>query len=447
MAIAWDSVLRLVISLVAFLFTITILILFHEFGHLVVAKLVRIRVVRFSFGFGKRLLKFKPKETEYALSAVPLGGYVKMAGDTPEEIKNPKPGDYYSVGPLKRILVILAGPLMSLILAYIIFVVVGLVGYTEYFHEPLVGEVRQTLTVDGQEVPSPASQIGLMPQDRFVEVDGVPINDWVDVVAQIYPSAGEEIALTMERDGEELDFQVTPVVADGSDVAIIGIVGYQGNVVSMVVPGSAAYRAGLEKGDVISAVNGEPTPDYLLMSELLSRQTGEMELTVQRGAEELTLTMEAPGEGGAVSFGFVCGLKERQVSEPFPQVMLSSAKVTTAVVVLTAVGIYQIVTGRIPVREAIGGPITMADFAGQTAMAGWQTLLRYVALLSIFLFILNLLPIPVLDGGNILLSIVELIKGSPVSFSFRVVFQQVGLFIVLGIMGFAIIMDVIRYAT
>ncbi|GAH35518.1 unnamed protein product, partial [marine sediment metagenome] len=186
---------------------------------------------------------------------------------------------------------------------------------------------------------------------------------------------------------------------------------------------------------------------YLVMSELLSRQTGEMELTVQRGAEELTLTMEAPGEGGTVSFGFVCGLKERQVSEPFPQVMLSSAKVTTAVVVLTAVGIYQIVTGRIPVREAIGGPITMADFAGQTAMAGWQTLLRYVALLSIFLFILNLLPIPVLDGGNILLSIIELIKGSPVSFSFRVVFQQVGLFIVLGIMGFAIIMDVIRYAT
>jgi len=447
MAIAWDSVLRLVISLVAFLFTITILILFHEFGHLVVAKLVRIRVVRFSFGFGKRLLRFKPKETEYALSAVPLGGYVKMAGDTPEEIKNPKPGDYYSVGPLKRILVILAGPLMSLILAYIIFVVVGLVGYTEYFHEPLVGEVRQTLTVDGQEVPSPASQIGLMPQDRFVEVDGVPINDWVDVVGQIYPSAGEEIALTMERDGEELNFQVTPVVVDGSDVAIIGIVGYQGNVISMVVPGSAAYRAGLEKGDVISAVNGEPTPDYLVMSELLSRQTGEMELTVQRGAEELTLTMEAPAEGGAVSFGFVCGLKERNVSEPFPQVMLSSAKVTTAVVVLTAVGIYQIVTGKIPVREAIGGPITMADFAGQTAMAGWQTLLRYVALLSIFLFILNLLPIPVLDGGNILLSIVELIKGSPVSFSFRVVFQQVGLFIVLGIMGFAIIMDVIRYAT
>jgi regulator of sigma E protease len=171
-----------------------------------------------------------------------------------------------------------------------------------------------------------------------------------------------------------------------------------------------------------------------------------VELSVERQGIMLNLTMEPPADSDLLNLGFVCGLKERQVSEPLPQAFLDSVTTTGVLVAVSVVGLYQIVTGQIPLKQAVGGPITMADFAGQTAMAGWQTLLRYVALLSIVLFILNLLPIPVLDGGNITLSIIELFRGKPVSLGFRMVFQQVGIFIVLGIMAFAIVMDVIRYA-
>ena len=439
-------ILRFVISLVAFLFTITVLIIFHEFGHLIVAKLVRIKVVRFSLGFGKRLLKFKPKETEYAISAVPLGGYVKLSGDTPEEIENPHPGDYYSVGPGRRILMVLAGPVMNLVLAFLIFFIVGVVGYTEYVHEPIVGEIRPTLTVDGEEVSSPASQLGILPGDRFVEVNGKEIEDWEDLIAQVRSKDGEEIDITVEREGVRLNYQITPLVEDGSDHAIIGVVGYQDNVVSMVLPGTPAEKAGLKKGDVIVAVNGESTPDYRMIGDIINAQSEPVELSVERQGIMLNLTMEPPADSDLLNLGFVCGLKERQVSEPLPQAFLDSVTTTGVLVAVSVVGLYQIVTGQIPLKQAVGGPITMADFAGQTAMAGWQTLLRYVALLSIVLFILNLLPIPVLDGGNITLSIIELFRGKPVSLGFRMVFQQVGIFIVLGIMAFAIVMDVIRYA-
>lgn len=439
-------VLRFIISLVAFLFTITVLILFHEFGHLIVAKLVRIKVLRFSLGFGKRILKFKPKETEYAISAVPLGGYVKLSGDTPEEIENPRPGDYYSVGPGRRILMVLAGPVMNLVLAFLIFFIVGVVGYTEYVHEPIVGEIRPTLTVGGEEVPSPASQLGILPGDRFVEVNGKEIETWEDLIAQVRSKQGEEIDITVEREGERLKYKVTPLVEDGGDHPIIGVVGYQDNVVSMILPGTPAEKAGLKKGDVIVAVNGEPTSDYRMIGDIINAQSEPVELSVERQGVMLSLTMEPPADSDLLSLGFVCGLKERQVSEPLPRAFLDSATTTGVLVAVSVVGLYQIVTGQIPLKEAVGGPITMADFAGQTAMAGWQTLLRYVALLSIVLFILNLLPIPVLDGGNITLSIIELFRGKPVSLGFRMAFQQVGIFIVFGIMAFAIVMDVIRYA-
>jgi regulator of sigma E protease len=224
------------------------------------------------------------------------------------------------------------------------------------------------------------------------------------------------------------------------------VVGYQDNIVSMVLPGTPAEKAGLQKDDVIVAVNGEPTSDYHAIGDIISTQSEPVSLAVERGGNLLDLTIEPPTDGDLLSFGFICGLKERHVRESLPQALLDSATTTGVMVGVSIVGIYQIVTGQIPLREAVGGPITMADFAGQTAMAGWQTLLRYVALLSIVLFILNLLPIPVLDGGNIALSIIELFRGKPVSLGFRMAFQQVGIFIVLGIMALAIVMDVIRYA-
>ncbi len=349
-----------------------VLILVHELGHFWAAKLVDIEVSRFSIGFGPKLVGFKRGETEYVISALPLGGYVKMEGMIDEEVTStlegessretraPSPRDFDAKPLWARLLVISAGVLMNLVFAFVAF---SFLAHVRGVHVPVVGEV-----VEG----SPAAEVGIVPGDVIRAVNGRRTDDATDVSRNILPRAGERITLTVERDGTTFDVAVVPaaerqwddIARDTLDYGRIGV-GFPG--------GEDSYRA-LGVGESIVA-----------------------------GARE-----------------------------------------TGSWIAEVATFFARLVTGRQSPKE-LGGPIVIGQLSGQMARAGFWPLLDFMAIISVNLAVLNLLPIPVLDGGHLLFLAIEGLRGGkPVSVEQRLRFSQIGMLLVLGLMVWAFANDIMR---
>lgn len=437
----------MLLTILAFIVVIGVLITIHEFGHFAVAKLLKIRVLVFSLGFGPKIFSWKSKETEYRLSAIPLGGYVKMAGQ--EAIMEGKPveeGDFYSRGPFKRILVVLAGPLMNLILAFLIFFSVSVIGYEQLVFEPIVGGVIEKMEVEGEKVVSPASKSGLQEGDRFIEIKGEEVKYWSDLQEIVFNSEGEEITFAVERGEETISMEMKPLYDEENKTWMIGVYPRQDNVVSLVIPDSPADKAGLKEGDEIIYLNQEKTDNWNEIKSAFEQSDVAVNLTVERNGENELIEIEKSKEmKDILQLGFITGMKKVKLRKPPQKAVVSSFNQTNFMVYNTFKGIIFLIAGKISPKEALGGPITIADFAGKSMRSGWHSFLNYIAILSIVLFVINLFPIPVLDGGNILLFIIEAFKRSPVSVKFRIVFQYIGLVLLLGVMVFAIMMDVVRY--
>jgi regulator of sigma E protease len=452
-----EVITPLVLVVVRFVVVIGILILVHELGHFFVARWTGVGVERFSIGFGPVLLRWRGKETEYVLSAIPMGGYVKMVGE-----ENPLEGGggpvydstkAFALKPLwARFLIVFAGPAMNLVLAAAIFAVV-LATLGRAVWPAVVGKVADS---------SPAAIAGLRTGDTIVAVNGQPVAYWEDFDRALDRSAGRPLELRVRRDGAESTVTVTPrrrsvpdpVFREPRETWDIGAGPQLLPMITSVGPRSPAEKAGLKPGDVVLAVAGQPLYTHEDLLEAIRTRPGQsFTLTVERDGKQLTLTVtpepvkERLPTGEEVTVGKIqAGLAPKAVRfEPYgPLTAVWQGTVKTwDMTVLTAKGLWKLVSRQIDLSN-IGGPIQIATETTRQANDGLVSVAVFVALISVNLGVLNLLPIPMLDGGHLLFFVIEAVLGRPLSARKREVAQQVGFVLLMVIMFFALYNDLTR---
>lgn len=442
-------------TILSFVVVIGILILIHELGHFLVARWTGVGVERFSIGFGPVLLRWKGKETEYCLSAIPMGGYVKMMGE-----ENPlegggsgtaDPAKSFSLKPLPaRFLIVFAGPGMNLVLAAAIFAVVFMI----------VGRPVLPSTLGRIQGGGPAALAGLRTGDRVTAVDGSPVTNWEDLVNLIQAAKGETRQIAFWRDGQERRTALTPtrtkvrdIFGDEREAWDLGARPFAPAKIGEVLPGYPAAKVGLLPGDTVVALEGTPVLSWDELAEAIHKRAGKATmLSVERAGQSLSVTVvpqavkDRGPSGEEVEVGRIGISPAVAVSyvrlNPIAAVGQGLVR-TWDMTALTAVGLWKLLTRQLP-ASTIGGPIQIAVVAGEQAKQGATSLAFFTAVISVNLALLNLLPVPMLDGGHLFFFVIEAIRGRPLSLRKREMAQQVGLFLLLLLMVFAVYNDLAR---
>ncbi len=446
------------VMIVRFVVVIGVLILVHEWGHFIVARLTGVGVERFSIGFGPVLLRWRGKQTEYCLSAIPMGGYVKMMGEESPveggEALPYDPGKAFALKPLwARFLIVFAGPGMNFVLAIIIFTLV-FATFGRPVWPAVVGRVAEG---------SPAAAAGLRTADTVVAVNDRPVRYWEDVERTLAGADGRPVALRVKRGDAEQTVSVTPrrktitdpIFGERHEVWDIGAGSQRIPQISSVLPDSPAQKAGLQADDVVVAVAGQPvyTPEDLVEA-IRSRPGQPFPVTVDRGGKALTLTVtpravpeKAPVTGQESVVGKIdAGIATKSVRfEPYGAIEAVEHGVlrTWDVTVLTLKGLWKLVSRQID-SSNIGGPIQIATEAGRQAREGLGPLAIFTAFISVNLAVLNLLPVPMLDGGHLLFFLIEAVLGRPLSLKKREAAQQLGFVLLMLLMVYAFYNDLMR---
>lgn len=380
----------------SFLFVLGVLVFVHELGHFLVARWYGVRVITFSLGFGPKLLKYTYGGTEYCVSIIPLGGYVKLAGETVEDTRTGQPDEFLSQSKWVRFQVYIAGPVMNILLAWLVLGGVLTQGADVAAFEaapPVIGRV-----VAG----SPAEVAGLRPGDRVDMVNGRDVPTWQAFVIEIAPRAGRQLALVIDRNGQRETVNVTPQAVGRFDIGDLGVSPVWRPQVMQVNPGTPAARAGLTRGDVVVAVGGARAP---LQAEVIRRirasASQPLELIVERDGREVAISVTPEGAEGAATIGVVLGEYEvRRIDPSFTEAFRMSAEQNWDNAVLIGRTLRGLFTADTPVRQLVG-PMGIAEMSGVAAERGWADLFGLMAMISLNLGLLNLMPVPVLDGGHI----------------------------------------------
>jgi regulator of sigma E protease len=442
----------------AFIFILGAAVVLHEFGHFIVAKLFKIRVETFSVGFGPRLFGKKWGTTDYRVSAIPLGGYVKLGGD---ESNAPIEGEGASDIPLKeqfnlrprwqKFLVAVAGPVMNVLTALSIPFVGAMVQGVPVMPAPIV----MSVSADGA-----GAKAGIKPGDRIVSFDGKENPTWPRIENDALISPNQSLAIIVERNGERLPLTITPSARRDDRGNTLGTLDFEPDsgakpvIVGTVESNTPAEEAGLQKGDRIIRINDELARNREQVMQYISdHKSAPLKITVERqNGEHKELTATARKlEDGTVRLGIGLGGKE-----PLERVGVATAAsyaVGTNIEILRLTGkaLGQVFTGQRSVRETLSGPIGIAQESSRVANDfGWEGVMFMLAFMSLNLGIFNLLPIPVLDGGAIFILLIEAVLavvGMKLSMIVRERIQQVGFVLLLLLMGFVITNDLLKVAS
>jgi regulator of sigma E protease len=410
-----------------------ILVLLHEWGHFIVAKWCGVRVDVFSIGFGPRLWGIKRGDTDYRISALPLGGYVRMAGDNPVEERTGAAYEFLSRPRWQRCLIAIAGPVMNILLTFVVFMgVFWLVGIPtpSYFRQP--AEVVA--------VPHDASPAGVQTGDRIVQVNGIKTPAWKDVFTQAENAKpGDSLAVVVSRGGTEKTLTI-PVAAQASYDDLFGYPAMRA-VLDEVLPGTPADKAGLQSGDVVNSIDGRPVVTWPQFVDAVHNSDGrEIHFVVSRNGKDTPMD---PDGKMVWQVGVLPGTQDYYERESF----VASAKNSAA---STVNGVRQIgnvlgglASGKVSVRD-LQGVIGIARESGRAAKRGPVDLLFLAAVISLNLGLLNLLPIPILDGGHVLMLAIEGAMRRDLSIAFKERFVQVGLVFLLGLFAFVMYSDIMR---
>lgn len=446
-------------SVAAFIVAIGLLISFHEFGHFWVARRLGVQVLRYSVGFGRPLWRRRGADgVEYVIAVLPLGGYVKMLDEREGEVPPERlPHAFNRQPPWKRIAIVAAGPLANFLLAIVAYWVVYVAGVTGL--RPVI---------DAPPSQSLAAAAGLRAGDEILAINGTPVPTFQVLRTELIERAlaGEAVQLDVRSDGA-VRRQVLPLEGARVDPEFlftdVGLAPFQPDippVLAEVMPGDAAAAAGFQPGDRLLAyrAGGDTVPlkSWQQWAAWLRAHPGEaVEVELQRGDERLRLTAivgrETRDDGSVQGrFGARVDVPDALWDNLLTEHRLSVWAAAPAAVVqtarmsaLTLKMLYRMVLGDVSVKN-VTGPIQIAQFAGYTASIGLVSFLSFIAIMSVSLAVLNLLPVPVLDGGHLLYYLVELVKGSPLSERAQAVGQQVGLTLLIALMGLAFYNDILR---
>ena len=449
-------------SIGAFVVALGLLVVVHEFGHYWVARKLGVKVLRFSVGFGKPIWTrvAGPEKIEYTLSAIPLGGYVKMLdereGEVPEE---ELPRAFNRQPVVKRFAIVAAGPAFNFLFAIVAYAVIFMAGVNGV--KPVVGEVLPG---------SIAAEAGLRPGDEIVRVDGVETPSWERARMALMQEAVDQPMIRLEVQGEDrmlreltLDTAQLDFLQDEKTDILeqIGMLPWRPRIppsIAEVLPDGAAAEAGLKKGDRILAANGQPVTDVRSWVEFVRAHPGEpIRLTVERDGKplELTVTPRVKTDDTGNSYGFIGVQNVVEIPEDIRRKMLVTERYgplqalaqgvekTWDMSVLTLKVLGKLIVGEASIKN-LSGPITIAKYAGISAQIGIEPFFAFLAVISISLGVLNLLPIPMLDGGHLFYYLIEIVKGSPVSEQVEELGQRIGLALLLMLMSVAFYNDILR---
>jgi regulator of sigma E protease len=443
-------------TLLATIVTLGILVTIHEWGHFWVARRCGVKVLRFSVGFGKPIWMRKGRDgTEYAVAAIPLGGYVRMLdereGDVPEALLNQS---FTRKSVTQRNFIAAAGPFANFIFAVVAYWFLFMVGTQG--QAPVLGEVSEA---------SPAQVAGLQSGDEIVAVDGETTSTWKDVSWQLLPYIGEttSIALDIHRDGarQQVEVKVERWLSEMEGPDPLRGLGFAPRRIPVparvgeVVPESAAQAAGFLAGDKVVAVNGESLPDwYALVEHIKASASAPMLISIERSGarQELILTPSTRKLDDGSVIGFA-GMAPQAVEFPQEWIRTSHAgpgaaflralSQTGDLIFLTLDSLWKMIAGDLSVKN-LSGPITIAKVAGVSASGGLESFIQFLALLSVSLGVLNLLPVPMLDGGHILFNLAEAVTGKPLPERVQTVAMQMGIVMLFSLMAVAFYNDIGR---
>jgi regulator of sigma E protease len=433
------SILGFVQTIVPFLFVLGVLIFVHELGHFLVARWYGVKVLAFSLGFGPKLFKVTRGDTEYCISAIPLGGYVKLAGETVEDTPSGDPSEFLSKSKWIRFQVYLAGPVMNIALALILTTVILTQGADEPLYRtspPVIGAVA---------ADSVAARAGVQVGDRVVRVNDSAVETWDEFDIAVLLRANRETTMVVERNGGYVDLTLTPDAVGRFDEGTIGVAPVLRPQVQLVNPGTPAAGAGFVVRDIIVAVNGERG---LGREEIIARIQKSpdvpMSFTVDRAgvSQDIAVTPEKVGDIGIIGMQ-ISGGETRRVEPGIVEAARMSVErnwESSKLIGTTLAGLF---TRETPVNQLMG-PVAIAQISGETAQLGWVALLALMSMISLNLGILNLMPIPVLDGGHITILALEGLARRDFSVKVKERILFVGFAMILMLMVTVIFNDVAR---
>ena len=427
---------------VVVVFVLGFMILIHELGHFLAAKSFDIRVLVFSLGFGKRLWGLKRGDTDYRVSLLPFGGYVKMAGDDPSEVREGDTGEFLDRPRWQRFVVVIMGPAMNITLA--ILLLAGLY----HFHHQKPAYQEQPARVGDVEPDSPAAKAGIQPGDLIVRLDGMQKPTWEDVEVKTITTVNEALPVEIVRLGETKSLSITPQAKGPNRIGDAGWFPYVPGTIDSIEEGLPAAQAGLKTGDQILAVDGQEVLYWPRLAYLIQTGNGkEIDLTVQREGKDLKLRMkpvltDLRGEKvWRIGVGFRSSMVIRQL--PWGRAMSVSLRDNLRNSLATFDVLGKILTRRMSAKS-LSGPIGIAQLSGDAYRAGFPELLMFVCFISLQLGIFNLLPIPVLDGGVIFLLLVESLIRRDLSLQVKERFAQIGIVFLLLLAVFVMYNDILK---
>jgi regulator of sigma E protease len=435
-----------VTTLLSFLFVLGVLVFIHELGHFLLARWNGVRVLTFSLGFGPKLLKFQRGDTEYCISAIPLGGYVKMAGENPDDPQTGADDEFLAKSKWQRFQILIAGPAMNILLAVVLLAAVLMRGaeVLAYLDQPAVVGLVQP--------GSPAEKAGLLPGDTITKFGTADVRTWEHLDMAVAARPERDVEMTILRNGREEKLRVRPDLTELTtrtnakfEIGTIGVLPDVNPLIASFVPGKPADESDLEVGDAIVAIDGERMVFASQVAEAINKKPGDkpIEFRIRRNGAEQTISVMPYKDGDLTRVG----MTPREASRSFKPTPIEAIgmsvqrNIEMAGLILNT--LKDLVTGEASPKQLMG-PVGIAQMSGESAQAGWMALLGLMASISLNLGLINLMPIPVLDGGHIFIMAIETISRRDFSLQVKEKMLFVGFVLLMTLMVTVIYNDLTR---